>query len=136
MSTAIAYSQTQEPQTEQEAAALIRQSVESDNAPEARLRANEFVARFPDSKELQHWARVLAPGKSYSLPRGVRYDHGADDDWIRDNAAKYPGNWMALRGGVLLAIGPELSKVRRQVADLGVPEEEVLLWAQPREQRR
>lgn len=131
MSAAIATPQTLEPKTEHEAAALIRRLVENDNAPEARRRSVEFAAQFPDSKELQHWARVLAPGKSWST-HGVSYDHRADDDWIRDNASNYPGQWMALRDGQLLAMDPDLSVVRRRVAELGVPSREVLLWGQPK----
>ena len=131
MSTTSAPSKTLDPRTEEEAAALIRQSVENDNAPEARLRANEFAALFPDSKELQHWARVLAPGSSWTT-KGEWYDHRADDDWTRDNGWKYPGQWMALSGGKLLAVDTKLAVVRKKVEELGVPLREVLVWGQPK----
>jgi hypothetical protein len=125
------FSPVPEPRTEEEALDSMRVLLESGRGKEAQRAAARWTMQFPDSAKLAKWDDVLTYQHSEYRP-GTGRDHKADDAWIRENAPKYPGNWMALREGVLVAMDQDLATVRRTVRELGVDPSEVLLWVQPR----
>ena len=120
-----------EPRTEEEALDSMRVLLESGRGKEAQRAAARWAKQFPDSPKLAKWDDVLNFQHSES-GRGTGIDHRVDFDWIRENAAQYPGNWMAIREGVLVAMDPKLSEVSRKVRELGLEGQGVLLWAQPK----
>jgi len=68
----------------------------------ARSLATTGAAQYPDDVELQKAARILAPPKLLRrLPADptIRANH----DWLRAHRLDYPGQWVALRNGQLLA---------------------------------
>jgi hypothetical protein len=126
------FSVVPEPGTEEEALDSMRVLLETGHAKEAQQAAARWAKQFPDSAKLAKWDDVLNYQHSEYRPSTWR-DHGADDVWIKQNAYRYPGNWMALRGGGVVAMDPSLETVRKRVEELGIPAEEILLWCQPRE---
>lgn len=89
---------------------------------EAHLRARELAAeghrRFPDDPELARYAYVLAP------PRVLRADLPPDPTaklnllWLRDHAHEYHGEWIALKGGELVAHAPTASQLKNLLPTL------------------
>jgi hypothetical protein len=78
---------------------------------EIRAYVAELEARWPDSEQVRHWAYVLAPpvvtaGKG-PPPRPL----DKDDEWLRAHGHEYPGCWMAIYEGALLAASPDLDEV-------------------------
>jgi hypothetical protein len=125
-----------EPRTEEEALDSMRVLLESGRGKEAQRAAARWTKQFPDSAKLAKWDDVLNFQHSEWRKGGTYHDHSADFDWIRDNAAKFPGNWMAIRDGALVAVDPKLAEVRRKVRELGVDAEGVLLWGEPKPQAK
>jgi hypothetical protein len=94
---------------------LIR-LVEESRVEEARRLSLELAARWPDSREVQHMARVLEPPKvipSAPAPRGRRFDR--DHQWVREHAQEYPGCWIATLEDRLVAADPSLERVMETV---------------------
>jgi hypothetical protein len=119
-----------EPQTEDEALDFIRELLESGRGKEAQHSAARWAKQFPDSAKLAKWDDVLNFQHS-EWRKGTYHDHRADDAWIRENGHKYPGQWMALRDGQLIAMDAKIATVRRRVRELGVNPKGTLLWFQP-----
>lgn len=73
----------------------------------ARALATAGAAQYPDDAELQKAARILAPPRLLRrLPADptIRANH----DWLRAHRLDYPGQWVALRNGQLLASSDSL----------------------------
>jgi hypothetical protein len=91
----------------------IRHLIETSAVEEARALAKEMAARWPDDKDVRHWARVLAPAKARVIPgRGGR-PLDQERAWLREHAHEYPGCWLAVYGDQLIAADPDLSQVMR-----------------------
>jgi hypothetical protein len=93
----------------------LRSLVEADRVETARQLALQLVERWPSSPRVQYWARVLAPpaataGGARALPSLER-----DQQWLRDHRANYPGCWIAVADGQLIAADPDLEEVQRMV---------------------
>jgi hypothetical protein len=87
---------------------------------EARAFAAELQQRWPESEEVQHFMRVLAPPVVSELS-GDRYrarDLTPELDWLREHAAGYTGCWLALQGGRLLGANRELKALLDEIRDL------------------
>jgi hypothetical protein len=115
---------------EAELAELIR-LVEEHRVEEARRLAPELAARYPNSAEARHWARVLEPPRI--LPNSSRETWrrtDAEHEWLREHAHEYPGCWLAVHGERLIASGPDLQKVVAAVRT-ALGEERALLHFQP-----
>src|SRR5687768_12774189 len=86
--------------------ARLREMVEQSDVEGARAFVKELEQRWPDSKKVQHWARVLAPPVARVL-RGVR-GRPLDKEraWIREHGREYPGCWLAVLGDQLIAADP------------------------------
>ncbi len=81
----------------------------------ARHLAAQGAARYPDSAELQKYARVLAPPQVIRATAQPNAGLRANRDWIMAHGAEYHGQWVALRNGQLLAVGASLDAVIAQM---------------------
>jgi hypothetical protein len=98
------------PQYSEEVATL-QSLLSRGRVEEARCLVNELQVRWPESDLVRRFARVLAPptarvveGRSVQTREQAR-EEGA---WLRDNARNYPGCWVILLGGQLLAAHSKL----------------------------
>lgn len=98
------------PELEKDLADL-RQLVEQDAVEEARARIQELQRRWPDSKRIRHWARVLAPPEV--LTSEPRQDRPLlrERAWLKAHAHEHPGCWLAVYEDRLVAADPDLGKV-------------------------
>lgn len=89
----------------------LRDLVDNGRVDEARVLIKEMEQRWPESAPVQHFARVLAPPKV--LPPSGRPNRSFEREhaWLRQHAREYPGQWLAVLGGRLVAADRELSRV-------------------------
>ncbi|HEV7589056.1 MAG TPA: hypothetical protein VGO40_13140 [Longimicrobium sp.] len=74
-------------------------------------------ARFPADRDVRQFATVLGPPAIMS--REPLTASAADaQEWLKHNASRYTGQWVALRRGELLAAGAALSDVRHSIGSL------------------
>lgn len=81
----------------------------------ARKLAAEGAERFPDHRELQKMATILA-APTVRRGSGVA-DPGllANRDWLMDHGDEYRGQWVALRSGQLLAVAAFLKELTERI---------------------
>ena len=84
----------------------------------ARRLAEEGAARYPETDLLRQFAAVLAPPQVARSGPGAPLSYAESSRWLREHAAEYPGQWVALRGGMLLASASTLKDLRAQVAEM------------------
>ena len=92
-------------------------------ARERVLAARRLVAAVPSdhsaNEPLRRLRVVLAePVVRRRLP--ARTMPSGDIDWLRENAAKYSGKWVALADGELLAADESLASLRRRLRKLSL----------------
>jgi hypothetical protein len=117
--------------------AQLRDDVSNSRVPEARAMVKELEARWPESKRVQYWARVLAPPVVIPTtgpdPRSRPRDR--ERAWLREHGHEHPGCWLAVYEDRLIAADPDLGVVlpeaRRTLGDRAA-----LLHYQPGEPRR
>ena len=88
----------------------------------ARAYVKLAAAHWPDSERIQHWARVLEPPRI--LARGPAKGGSfspAEKAWLRAHAHEYPGCWLAIDEGRLIAANPDLGAARAAAAKDGAP---------------
>ena len=101
----------------------LRDDVSNGRVKEARAAVKELEARWPESKRVQYWARVLAPPVVIPTtgpdPRSRPRDR--ERAWLKQHAREYPGCWLAVFEDRLVAVGPDprvvLSEARRALGD-------------------
>jgi len=84
----------------------------------ARKLAAEGAERFPDHRELQKMATILAEP---TVRRGTgAADPGllANRDWLRSHREEYKGRWVALRAGQLLGVAESVEQLVAQVGTI------------------
>jgi hypothetical protein len=93
----------------------LRVLLEEGNVEGARRLIADMAPRWPDSAEVQHFARVLAPPRT-SVARG-KPSRNLDREvaWLRQHAHEYPGQWVAVYEDRLIAADPSFSAVRAAV---------------------
>lgn len=84
------------------ALAAVRELLGEGHVEEARALARELAMRFPDSTGAQRLARVLAPPVTRLRPDITVQSRDQEHDWLREHAAAYPGQWLAVLGHRLL----------------------------------
>lgn len=96
-----------------------REAVRLALAVGAHLRARELAAlgseRFPRSLDLERMSRVLAPPRVTLAPTRDPEAVQKNRQWLETHAAPYRGNWVALRGGELVASGETLEELTTSV---------------------
>lgn len=83
----------------------------------ARNLATEGTHRYPQHEYLAKLAYILAPPK-YLGSQPASPSTGANVRWLREHAAEYRGNWVALKNGVLIVRGESVGELRQQIGDL------------------
>lgn len=112
--------------------AAIRAAFLEEAHRRARDLAVEGHQRFPDDPELARYAYVLTP-------RGVLNAHLPPDPsgtldilWLREHVDEYGGQWIALKGGQLVAHAPTLNEFKAQLPPIAGL---LVTWvAEPREE--
>lgn len=98
----------------------IRRLVEENRVEEARV----FLASLPFQPfleaQLQSWRRLLAPPVVRNRP-GTGGDTRKQFAWLRENAERYHGQWVALTDDGLVAAAPTYHDLRAALADLSLP---------------
>jgi hypothetical protein len=88
----------------------------------AREVAERGLALYPDHPELRrlhhafrpYYVRPASPG--HNIP-----DRRDTYEWLRQNADKYRGQWVAILGTDLIAASPDFDEVRRAVQSRDLP---------------
>ena len=112
---AIAETMQRETEMAQDLERLVR-LVEKGRVEEARRLAPELAAKWPDSRDAQHWALVLEPPKVIPNRPGPPWRPlDRDYAWLREHAAEYPGCWIATYEDRLIAADPDLKQVIARV---------------------
>jgi uncharacterized protein (DUF433 family) len=114
--------------------AELRDDVSNSRVPEARALIRELEARWPESKRVQYWARVLAPPVVVPTtgpdPRSRPRDR--EHAWLRAHGPEYPGCWLAVFEDRLIAAGPDLGAVLSEARRI-LGDQTALLHYQPGE---
>lgn len=85
--------------------------VEASRIDEARAIAPELAAKWPDSRPIQHMARVLEPPKVIPTSNVPNVSSYREIAWIREHAHEHPGCWLAVFEDRLIAADPDRMKV-------------------------
>jgi hypothetical protein len=96
----------------QKALDRLQQLVNSSRVEEARSYVKDVIREWPDSERAQHWDRVLAPPRVLEGKPATGGDISGERAWLKAHAHEYPGCWIALLGDRLIAVDPDLDKVR------------------------
>ena len=96
---------------------------------EATAYARQLGERWPDVPEIQHYARALRPPtvrKVTGTPAFRSLD--ADYAWLREHAHRYPGQWLAVFDGHLVANGTEFRSVVEHAATVTGGDQAILYY--------
>ena len=99
----------------------------------ARALVKELEKKWPDSEQVQYFARVLAPPVARSLTTRSGRPMNVEFAWLRAHGREYPGCWLAIYGNGLVAADPSLKRVQEEARRVH-PDESVLLFYQAAEQ--
>ena len=109
----------------------IRTLLEQHDIEGARAYVKDLAARWPDSAQVQHYARVLAPPVARvvedSRPAKAR---DLELAWLREHGHEYPGCWLSILDDRLIAADPSLSAVIARTGE-AVGDASALLFYQP-----
>ena len=103
----------------------IRALVESGRVHQARELAKEALRANSSEPELAHWAEVLSPAMVRAVPE-IQMDRSADLRWLEDHGDSYPGQWVAVLDGSLVAHADTLRELE-SILDVKAPGAPVLL---------
>ena len=78
---------------------------------QARETVKELERRWPDDLEVRRFARVLAPPAISVREGGTARPRHQEYHWLREHAREYPGCWLAILGGRLIAASPDVKTV-------------------------
>ena len=95
--------------------AEIRRLLEASEVPAARRIARELPLRWPESRQAAKVAELLGPSRARTLPAAKAFIVDHEQDWLRRNAHRYPGCWLAVLGDKLIAAEPHLNQVLAQI---------------------
>lgn len=88
----------------------------------AREVAERGLALFPDHAELRRLHHAFRPYHVRPAPPGNKIPDRRDTyEWLRQNADKYRGQWVAVLGTDLIAASPDLDEVREAVQSRDLP---------------
>ncbi len=80
----------------------------------SRRMAARAAALFADHPWIKKANRVLNPGPIVAKP-ATAADRTREFAWLRQHSADYRGQWVALLGADLLASGPDIDELLREV---------------------
>jgi hypothetical protein len=116
--------------------ARLRELIAEAPIAEARAFVSELQQRWPQSAEVQHFVRVLAPPVVRRVsPTGPRPKvRDREFAWLREHGAEHPGCWLAVLDDELVAADPQLRVVIEKVrATPG--KDQALLHFEPRRKK-
>jgi hypothetical protein len=97
---------------------LIRLALAAGAHHTARELAATASARYPEDIAISRFTEALRPPE-LSKPSHERNAHNeAAQSWLRENAARYLGQWVALRGDELVASADSLQQLRKAAGSL------------------
>lgn len=99
----------------------IQAIINSGTLEGAREVAERGLALYPDHPELKRLHHVLRPFEVRPAPGLNIPDRRDTYEWLRQNAAKYKGQWVAILGTDLIAASPDLDEVREAVRSRDLP---------------
>ena len=83
----------------------------------AREVAEQGLALYPNHPELRQAHYALRPFEVRINPHFKISDPSGSYEWIKSNAGKYRGQWVALANGELIAAAQSLAEIREAVRD-------------------
>jgi hypothetical protein len=93
----------------------MKDALQAGDVSLARHIAMEGAEHYPSNRELQEYARVLAPPRilEHQIPANsaVRANH----NWLKAHQQDYRGRWIALRHGELVGIADTLEALTSQL---------------------
>ena len=91
--------------TAEEGLAELKRLIEEGGRVEtARALSRSLAARYPENEAIQRWAWVIAPPRVIGTSPASGGGTAGIKEWLKAHHAEYPGKWVALRGGELLAV--------------------------------
>ena len=99
----------------------IRAIIHSGTLAGAREVAERGLALYPDHPELKRLHHVLRPFEVRPAPGLNIPDRRDTYEWLRQNAANYKGQWVAVLGTDLIAASPDLHIVHEAVRSRNLP---------------
>jgi hypothetical protein len=88
----------------------------------AREVAERGLALYPDHAELQRLHHAFRPYYVRPAPPGHNIPDRRDTyEWLRQNADKYRGQWVAVLGTDLIAASPDLDELHEVVKSKTLP---------------
>jgi hypothetical protein len=123
----------QETEAERLAADLqhLRDLIEHNRVEAARRYVKELEQRWPDAERVQHYARVLAPPVVQTRPDIPARSSEREWKWLKEHGHEYPGCWLAIFEGRLIAADPDRRVVTAQAEAAMKGEQTYLLFHQP-----
>jgi hypothetical protein len=103
--------------SEDEFLRLIRLALAIGAHRSARELAGEARSRFPEAEEIGRFAAILSRPE-FTASRDAAPEPSDERAWVVENAPRFAGKWVALRGGDLLGSGSSLSEVRGAIGSL------------------
>lgn len=86
-----------------------------DMVPLARELAQQGSRVFPDDLRLQQAAAVLSPPVVVNMRPARGPSLEASQQWLKEHASQYKGQWVAVRHGTLLGSAPTVQKLHEQI---------------------
>jgi hypothetical protein len=83
----------------------------------AREVAEHGLALYPNHPELRQAYHALRPFEVRINPHFKISDPRASYEWIKSNSGKFPGQWVALANGELVAVANSLDQILQAVRD-------------------
>jgi len=90
-----------------------------DMVPLARQLAEHGRKLFPNDERLRQLSAVLAPPVVLETRPSQPKDFEASQQWLREHASQFQGQWVAVRGGTLLGCAPTLKELYEQIGPEG-----------------
>lgn len=84
----------------------------------ARKLANEGTERFPDHRELQKMASILAEPTVRQSSSPADAGLAANRDWMKSHRNQYKGRWVALQAGHLLGVADTMTQLIAQIGEI------------------
>lgn len=84
---------------------------------DAQKIAFEALKCYPDDREIQKYAEILANPSAIFAPREVNANRDPFFNWLKKNKAQYRGSWVALQNGELLAVGNTREEIIAKLSD-------------------
>lgn len=105
----------------------IRFAVSLNLVQTARSLAATGQRLFPDDADLQQAARVLAPPAVHQHPASAPQGIQESNDWLRDHAHEYRGQWVAVNQGAFLGAATSFKELRSLIEQAGNPDNAIVL---------